>query len=34
MISDGKIEDYEILSSLRVGKKVIFLCENGKAPEN
>lgn len=33
MISDGKIEDYNILSSLRVGKKVIFLCENEKAPE-
>lgn len=34
MICDGKIDDYEILSSLRVGKKIIFLCENEKAPEN
>lgn len=33
MVDDGKIGDYEVLSSLRIGKRTIFLCENGKAPE-
>lgn len=33
MIDDGKVGDYEVLSSLRVGMKTIFLCENAKASE-
>lgn len=33
MVDDGKVGDYEVLSSLRIGMRTVFLCENDKAPE-
>lgn len=33
MIDDGKIGDYEVLSSLRIGTRTLFLCEDQKASD-